>query len=60
MTKPEITLHGWQTAKDYAKSKGWTTDKYVYELIKQPNSPLASLRVPELNNILLVKEKELS
>ena len=54
--KPKIQLNGWQTVQSYAKQHNYTSTQYVYELIKK--SKVDSIRVKELNNLLLVKPKK--
>lgn len=53
--KPLIQLNGWQTVQTYAKYHKYKSTQYVYELIK--TSKVDYLRVKELNNLLLVKDK---
>jgi hypothetical protein len=56
---PYIHLNGWQTVQDYAKQQG-VNPQNVYNWLARNNSKLDSIRVKELNNLLLVKNKEQS
>ena len=56
--KPLIKLNGWQTVADYAKQHGYSVQK-VTNWIYRENGKVDSIRVKELNNLLLVKEKKI-
>jgi hypothetical protein len=56
MKQPEIHLNGWQTIQAYAKQHN-TKPQNVYNWLARSNSKLDSLRVKELNNLLLVRDK---
>lgn len=53
--KPIIQLNGWQTISNYAKSKGLTT-QVVNNWIAR--NKIQAIKIEELNNLTLVKEKE--
>jgi hypothetical protein len=57
MKQPLIKLNGWQTIKDYCQEHGIKSTSVVSNWIKRPNPKIGFIRVKELNNLLLVKQK---
>lgn len=52
---PFVQLNGWQTITNYAKEHG-ITYRHVFKLIR--TGKVASLKLPELNNLTLVRPKD--
>jgi hypothetical protein len=57
MTKPLIKLNGWQTVKDYCQTHNIKSTSVVSNWTKRANPKIDFIRVKELNNLLLVKDK---
>ena len=55
MDKPKIELNGWQTVRDYAKSKGFTTQVISNWIARDK---IQAVKIEELNGLTLVKDKK--
>lgn len=54
---PAINLNGWQTIKHYADSKGIDTHVVTNWIRRTPQEKVQHKKYPELNGLVLVKEK---